>query len=276
MRHPRLRTLRLSLITALAAAGCQQEADPAPPDAAPPDAAPPDALLPDEPPCLDPDPILDPDGEPTGVERCADGTVRRAAVVECAPRPAGEQCDGQGGDCGEDADCTGRDHGRCVVSDDIFDSGCVCRFGCASDADCDADEVCLCAGVIDGGSRCAPASCVTGADCASGACLINSTTDDCYDYPQVACLDPQRDACRSHADCGGNGLPGGPNCIRSDDLWTCQQTPVCGRPLTLAGAARTAPATTRDDWATPAPGPAIAARPAGVTGLRAALLDAIA
>lgn len=274
MRHPRLRALRLSLVAALAATGCQQDPepvlDPAAPDAAPPDAAP------DDPACLDPEPILDPAGDPTGVQRCADGSLRRFASVACQPLIDDGACPAADvGGCDADADCTDGPHGRCV--DAPWGRGaepCICRYGCASDADCGAGEICLCPGVVDGSSHCVPAGCTTGADCASGACLVNSTSDSCMEYPEVACLDPGRDECRSHADCGGDGRPG-PNCIRSDDLWTCQQTPICGRPLTIAGFARAASTTARDDWATAAP-PALAARPAGITGLRAALLDAIA
>ena len=222
--------------------------DGATPDGATPDGATPDGAVPSN--CDNPQPILDPQGVPTGVQRCADGSKNRVEAVACDPIVDLTPCSGEpnDGSCQQDTDCGGSPHGRCVI---VPQGGgfefCSCRYGCASDSDCSEGQVCICPGVIDGSSYCAPADCTTGADCDSGECGVNATSDGCNNYPQVACREPDVDNCRTNQGCQEDGA--GDGCqLSNDGNWMCTFLPICGRPLTIDGAARTAPPTGRDDW----------------------------
>ncbi|MCB9529902.1 MAG: ferritin-like domain-containing protein [Myxococcales bacterium] len=217
------------------------------PDASP-DASPDAGPTPTD--CIDPQPVLDPTGAPTGVVRCADGSMNRVEAIACEPTVAYPACSGAGneGDCQQDTDCGDRPHGRCVVLP--LGGGiefCGCRYGCATDDDCGDGQVCICPGVIDGNSYCTPAGCETGADCNSGECAVNSTSDGCYNHPEVACREPAIDMCRTNQDCQDDGA--GDGCtLSAEGNWMCTFLPVCGRPLTVDGHARTADATDRSDW----------------------------
>lgn len=280
---PASSALRLSLLAAIGAGGCVEDQDPADaalpdaeqldgsvdvapdlavdvgPDVAPPDMIlpPPDMALPDgappPAPCEGAAPIMTPEGTPSGAVRCPDGAIDRVAAEVCEPRVDLPACpadaEGNEGGCAEDADCTDGPHGRCVQPP--LGGGiafCACRYGCATDSDCGEDEVCICAGVVDGSSRCVPAGCDTGADCDSGECGISSAYDGCDYSVRTACRAPD-DLCRTDDEC--REMATGDTCEYTNG-WGCQFQPVCGRPLTVDGAARTAAATPRGDWRTPA------------------------
>ena len=159
--------------------------------------------------CEDPQPI---DAQ-AGVERCADrGLVRKEAPTCVLPEPTDgcELLDGVD-ECATDAECTARANGVCRSSHGVFSTDgepwCVCQYGCASDADCADDEACLCGrdsatfdtpGALRTGpiSRCVPAECRTGADCASGECGVF----EFHGQVEFACRRPN-DGCRSREDC---------------------------------------------------------------------------
>ncbi len=281
-RRP-LSALRLSLLAAIGAGGCVENPEPADaevpdveqldgaidvapaPDEGPTvDAAPadmvlpaPDMQLPDgappPAPCEGAEVIMTPTGEPSGAVRCADGALDRVSSEVCEPRIDLPACpadaEGVEGGCAEDADCTDRPHGRCVQPP--LGGGiafCACRYGCANDSDCGPDEVCICPGVVDGSSRCVPAGCSTGDDCESGECGISATFDGCDYDVRTACRTAD-DMCRSDDAC--RDMAQGEACGYSNE-WSCQFLPVCGRPLTVAGEARTAAITERGDWRAPA------------------------
>lgn len=204
-------------------------------------------------------PILLADGSDSGYVRCDDGTIHRAAAVACDPTINAAACEGTEmyKECTSDADCTAKPHGKCIHRDASFDSpepSCGCVYACANDAECGADSVCVCQGVVQNDvawSRCsAVAKCTTDADCASGECGITSFHDGCFQQIGLACR-ADTDACRVDADCMNGfscatlpystvGMPGTFNC----ETQNC----AIGRPLLVAGAARTAPASARVDW----------------------------
>ena len=261
------------------APGDMAPGDMATPDMASPDMAAPDMAAPDQgmpSACANPQAVLDPDGDPTGVVRCADDSMHREATAVCDPTIDLPACDGGGEDgseCQNDSDCDAGPHGRCIQVPLLGGQGvafCGCRYGCATDDDCADGSVCICPGVIDGNSYCAPADCTTSDDCESGECGINATSDGCSYTVQVACREPDVDACRTNRDCMNAGM--GDGCgVDGEGDWMCQFLPVCGRPLTVAGAPRTAPAAARADWATIG-APATPRSRRDLPGLRDALL----
>lgn len=168
---PSLRALKLLL---LGAAGCQSE--------------------PVDPLCHDAQPNLLASGEPSGFERCADGAVNRVvAVLSVGVTNNGEACHGdeQERACEADADCTAGANGRCLRQDGGFYQSCRCLYACAGDADCASDKVCVPIEVTDGAERssCVPATCRTGADCASGACGLADYHDGCFRVSELRCRD---------------------------------------------------------------------------------------
>jgi hypothetical protein len=105
---------------------------------------------------------------------------------------------------------------------------CGCHTLCGSDADCGADQACVCAleeiSYKQGGSvyfaatidRCLPGNCRTGADCASGEC--GASRFDCFEGGPIAgfyCRTAE-DECRTNHDC-------------PHDYETCKYEPTLGR-----------------------------------------------
>jgi hypothetical protein len=170
--------------------------------------------------------------------------------------------------CTSDADCTAGPHGRCVSTSTLEDAGvvtaCGCHYACASDVECGAGDVCICGGAVslgDSWSQCAPASCTSGADCASGHCGVSEYFDGCRMNVSLSCR-AATDACHDDADCasGGGALklcvlfataPGDAPSWQCKG-WTC----VLGRPLLVEGATRTASPTTTRGWQSDGRGPA--------------------
>jgi hypothetical protein len=112
--------------------------------------------------CDDPSPVLV-DGRPTGVERCAQGSLHRAAPLECPIAPS------------------------------TYNE-------CLTDADCASTHHCACS---EEGSQCKPTSCRSDADCGAGLmCLGHMLTPDECLLPAFECQSPQ-DECVGDADCGG-------------------------------------------------------------------------
>ncbi|WAS90367.1 ferritin-like domain-containing protein [Nannocystis punicea] len=164
----------------------------------------------------------------------------------CTP----EDYDGPLGEplCRVDADCEDGKYGRCIVNDIGFGPGCVCDYSCRTDADCGSDEACICDHAFpDDHSRCVPALCRSDDDCPDGGCAFSSWYDGCSLVSFLACRGPQ-DTCQCDSDCDPDQT-----CAYDPDLghWHCQYASCAiGRPLVVAGAARTAPAVARADWLT--------------------------
>ncbi|PCC74341.1 hypothetical protein SAMN02745121_04442 [Nannocystis exedens] len=150
--------------------------------------------------------------------------------------------------CQVDADCDEGAYGRCVAHDTGFGSSCACDYSCRTDADCRSDEACVCDHAFaDDHSRCVPALCRVDADCPEGGCVFSSWFDGCRLESFLACRSPA-DTCRRDGDCDVDQT-----CAYDPDVghWRCRaEACAIGRPLVVAGAARTAPAVARADWLT--------------------------
>lgn len=200
--------------------------------------------------CADPAVLLQVDGKtPSGLVRCADGTIHREAAVACVmPQAVGSCVDGPADDCKTDADCVEHAFGTCV---ETFFCGftaeaCGCVYGCETDADCGDGEVCLCAAEgVSTRSRCVSAGCTVDADCGGSACAVST---DPFDSPAISTLQchAEGDACCGDGDCElgaecrfGGSTPG---------AWACDFGGDCGRPLRIEGRSEVAEETGRSDW----------------------------
>ncbi len=210
--------------------------------------------------CVSPTTVLDPFGNDTGFLKCADGTVHRAKIVDCDLTAGAPACSGNEDEiqCATDADCGLHPHGRCAHYPNYGGPGapqtiCGCTYPCGGDADCNAGEVCVCAGVVTNTfhpwATCSTAQCASDADCASGECGVVFFNSGCgYGAPVLACRSAA-DGCRTTIHC----LPDVPHCTVNPALgntWQCIEGAPCGigRPLMVEGRARTASATARSDW----------------------------
>ena len=200
--------------------------------------------------CIGAEALLDPNGQPTGVEQCPDGSKNRVEVVACAPIVAGPACDPDRIDpdwrsCDTDLDCNEKPHGRCIQQLGGFaPPSCGCRYACETDADCDAGRTCVCAGVDGSSSRCVRSSCSTNDQCPSGDCAVQ-TTVGCAASTFVHCRS-DNDTCKTNEDCRERNE----SCSYQGDGFSCQPVPVCGRPLVVHGVSRLGTHTDRNDWLT--------------------------
>lgn len=193
---------------------------------------------------------------PTGFEICEDGRIHRVEAIACGqPRSPEPSCSlPDSGECLTDADCTAAPFGRCVDDYGIYADpiACRCEYGCASDADCDADEVCACGGEAPGyppRSSCVDATCTSDDECGDFLCAMGMTTV-CGGWFVVACLTPW-DQCTTNSDC--NSLVEWATCLpEPSGEWACDSScGCCGRPLLVDGRPVTAAAVPRTDWAAP-------------------------
>lgn len=210
--------------------------------------------------CEDPQPIMQAGTDiPSGFVMCADGFVHRVEQVECvAPQGPDDPSCVDGFACYSAADCVEQPFGSCTLGSPL--GGCLCHYGCASDADCDAGSVCACAGVIGEQATCIPADCTITEACGEGLCGLSEYAGCCDTSYALACaaLD---EACQVDADCseftceGTLGVPY--QCTAQSELgtlgpWTCQPPGWCGcdcgRPFLVAGHARVASVLAREDW----------------------------
>jgi len=191
--------------------------------------------------------LLHDDGEPTGFERCADGSIHRVEALATDPLIPEPSCAGDESwqDCTTDADCTFGPHGKCAHVDAAgFDSGlyseagCTCVYSCASDAECGDQGVCVPPEVhgVSEHSECASfPTCIADADCASGECGYQTTDDGCGPYPTLSCR-TEADTCRTNEQCTE---PQGELCFPPTvpgEPWECTYEGCAdGRPLRVDG-----------------------------------------
>lgn len=196
------------------------------------------------------EPVMALDGQYSGFKKCPDGTLHRADAVACNPNVGIFACDGtETGTpgCAADADCADKPNGHCgkMITIDLggIHEICGCVYPCTNDADCGADQVCVCAGVVPADATsafCAPAGCLTDSACPSDECGISSyDSGGCGYWTALDCRSPM-DGCRLSEEC-----PAGEVCeisLFDQGPWQCF-LPGCdiGRPLLVEGAPRTAP-----------------------------------
>lgn len=196
-------------------------------------------------PCIDSTVLPGPDGEPTGYVRCEGASLHRETRQECATvLPRSNACvglvnfdAGLPGGCTHDSDCTEHPNGSCDLNWNV--NSCYCNYGCRTDEDCAADQICLCGNPV---GFCTPASCGTDADCHGGLCL-SYTMDPGCGGTAFACQSTA-DTCVNDADCAGGSL-----CSLSNGVHQCMPVQCAiGRPFLIEGEARLAPTACRADW----------------------------
>ena len=210
--------------------------------------------------CQDPVPIMQLDTDtPSGFYECADGFIHRGEAVTCVD-PTGP---GDSPDCAEwqqltcetGADCTDKPYGNC---NNYGGDGteCSCKYGCATDDDCNEGYICACAGVTRSYASCIPASCITSDGCTDGLCGLNEYYDGCDGSRTMTCTGPD-DTCHVAADCelqpcNEGGEPVTTECTAyNGEPYTCRPADcgtICGRPFMIDGSPRTAGAVGRVDW----------------------------
>jgi hypothetical protein len=189
-------------------------------------------------------------GVDTGLVSCASGVVHRPVPAECpnhldqrgtadvAPPCEDDSC-APPSTCRSDADCTAKPYGFCNTLGQI--PSFTCTYGCVTDADCAADEACVCGQYI---GECVKANCRSADDCEAGY-LCTQFRDlfgiGCNEPMQLACQGPN-DECRTGADCASDGS-GFANCSAPSGSFRCATVPgiACGRPFLVDGEARLAP-----------------------------------
>jgi hypothetical protein len=141
----------------------------------------------------------DPDGEPTDPLTL----LHRVEAVTCYYGiPATESCPNTDDSCATDQDCTEGKYGRCL--EDMW-GGCDCVYDCVTDADCAADEACLCGSKLLGmdlprvfQTQCYSAGCRNDDDCPGDfRCMVDS---ECGWNLKLRCQTPN-DECVTTADC---------------------------------------------------------------------------
>ncbi len=185
----------------------------------------------------------------SGYATCESGVTVRETVEQCSsslPRSEPQTSVLVMGGCMYDSECTAQAHGYCSVPSYIggdSSGGAFCNYGCTSDADCGAGNICVCG---EPAGHCAQASCRSDADCLAGFhCATYDGSNGC-NILAYACQKPN-DECLVNADCGGM------NC----QLDAATGTRVCGgggcaigRPFLVDEMARVAATARRDDWLT--------------------------
>lgn len=166
------------------------------------------------------------DDPTTGFVRCNDGTIHRAGAFACVqPMPTGLACNGMGGACEVDADCTAGPYGACLYQSGFF-AGCDCVYGCATDADCDDGQICACGGSAPGypaSTQCIPASCVDDHACPDSSCGLAQAELACGQQWFAGCRTPA-DTCARAQDCPNEN----DNCLPQDGgAWACSPPEAC-------------------------------------------------
>ena len=140
---------------------------------------------------------------PSGYVSCANRMIHRAEKKQC-PESIGRPqfLSDAGADCHKDSDCVDKPHGHCEQWASLIGSGTRCEYGCVTDAECGAGQICLCGNPT---GRCVAATgCTVDSDC-GGVSSASGTTNPC-DKTRFACQTPA-DACGGDLDCPSTGCP---------------------------------------------------------------------
>jgi hypothetical protein len=193
-------------------------------------------------PCRNPSPVGG------GYEQC-DGFMHRASIDVCSsslPRPDPLPLpEDPFAECNSDLDCTKAPNGYCWASSDFRG----CRYGCLTDSDCSASQICTCGGPV---GECIFAECTSDADCGAGLLCRSYGPADVSSVWGFACQTAQ-DQCGSSAECFPGTRPGHCASGGSGTPFTCYPRVDIdpGRPFFVDGVARTAKPTARGDWCAP-------------------------
>ncbi|MFO0587486.1 MAG: hypothetical protein U0441_08100 [Polyangiaceae bacterium] len=185
-------------------------------------------------PCMNTEPILQPDGSPSGYVKCSDGSVNRVAAVACVLQNK-DTCKGDESfyECHTGADCMGGSNGVCVHEfSEGLTASCRCVYACETDDDCAGGNTCVCAGVSTKEGYTENPFCTKGsdchapADCASGECGFGEWNINCNRDAHTFCREGD-DQCRVDDDCKSD--PSAPTQCQKTDVtgkWKCTD-PTC-------------------------------------------------
>lgn len=155
----------------------------------------------------------------SGFEQCKGGWFHRATATACSGAPSG-YCDPS---CQSDPRCSQPN----VQCKPVGYGGCQCITTCATDADCQSGEVCVCGGQS---GICITASCTSDADCGKGlSCASYSSTDTCgFGQTRYGVIMGGL-ACQSAADaCTGDGdCKSGQRCVLDSGKRVCTAPLPC-------------------------------------------------
>src|SRR5262249_9511996 len=152
--------------------------------------------------------------------------------------------------------CTGSANGWCNPNFALPSSECGCTYGCTTDADCGAGEVCECRDPV---GACVQAACTSDADCGPGLLCARYDAMPSCGFFRCACQ-TCADAWVSDSDCGSAG--GACSVDAATGARACvPQTCAIGRPFVVAGHAVVAPLEIGAGWLgeRPPEGPAVSA-----------------
>ena len=190
----------------------------------------------------------------TGYFACEGGWYHRAERKECPSIvPRSGVLTGHDGKTCEDSSCTERPNGFCNyvwaavgVPGGYSPMGSVeCSYGCVSDDECSAGQVCFCDDPV---GRCVPAACQSDSDCPGSLCVGTATPEGCIgsalDRVYFACARAE-DECLSGRDCGQSE-----GCEQGSEAESrrCVNQGVCGRPFLVDGVARLAGSEANASW----------------------------
>ena len=182
---------------------------------------------------------------PSGFEQCENGILHRADKVACeVPQTPSSCLDNLLGGCTSDADCIEKPFGSCqqdMVFGGFTEGSCSCVYGCATDDDCEAGQICRCAGDELGlYTQCIAAGCTVDSDCPDGE-ICGLSPDICAPGGFLTACTTPADLCEDNTQCTE------PGCTFNVDHWDCANA-ACGRPFMVDEQAVVAPLRARDDW----------------------------
>lgn len=155
--------------------------------------------------CVNPTPLLQEDGAPSGFVECADGFVHRTQAVACSTPVASGNCDAaldpENSECAADSGCTARAYGSCGPSGNVTSQACECHYGCAVDSDCVEGSICACAGIVGARARCVSANCADDSACGDGLCGLYRYREPCGEWRSALACNSSTTECRIDADC---------------------------------------------------------------------------